>query len=168
MYRIKYSKQKVAGAIRNMAKTLKEEHVVNDDTVFLVMLTGGVWFATHLFDALGDMPNEVYYIKGHSYASQSREQFVWDYIPNIDLRGRNVVIIDDICDSGETIKAAYEKLSPVAKSITAITLMRRIPNALPQEIKLYACIDDDSTQFFVGCGLDDNGPGRLLRHIGIC
>lgn len=166
MYHVKYSKLQVEIAIRKMARKLKKEHIVHEDTVYIVMLTGGVWFACHLFDALGNASNEVHYIKGHSYAAKERCEFMWDYLPEINVKGRDVVILDDICDSGETLKIVHEHFSKEAHSVIAVTLMQRIPRILPENIRLYACIDDHSTQFFVGCGLDNNGRGRLLNYVG--
>ncbi|MCQ2342345.1 MAG: hypothetical protein MJZ75_02470 [Paludibacteraceae bacterium] len=166
-YPIKYSKFRVRRAIRRMAKRLKKNQVIGPDTVFVVMLNGGVWFSSRLFDCLGDLTNEVYYLKGHSYNAQSREDFVWDYIPDVDFTGRDIVVIDDISDSGETLKAVYNKLNGIARSFAAVTLLQRIPRALPEEIPLYSCIDDASSNFFVGCGLDCEHGGRLLAYIAV-
>jgi len=165
MYKCKYSRLRVMWNIRKMARKLKAEKLVKDDTVFLVMITGGVWFASKLFDCLGNLPNEVFYIKAHSYNGTQRGEFVWDLMPKIDLSNRNVILLDDICDSGVTLKAAGEYLLPRTKSLMAVTLLQRLPCYTDIHLPLYACIQDHSTDFFVGCGLDCNGHGRLLQHI---
>jgi len=169
MYKCKYSRLRVKWSIRRMAQKLKSEHVVDNDTVYLVMLSGGVWFASQLFNALGDIPNEVFYIKGHSYTDNERGQFIWDMMPDIDLKGRQVVVIDDICDSGETLLAIQQLLlAQEVGRLTAVTLLKRCPCQVEQQLTLYSCIADSSKDYFVGCGLDDKGHSRLMRHIAIC
>ncbi|MCQ2348835.1 MAG: hypothetical protein MJZ65_06615 [Paludibacteraceae bacterium] len=167
-YPVKYSKAHVAAAIRKMAHKLKNEQIVNDNTIYLVMLNGGVWFAMKLFEQMGNMDNEVYFIKGHSYDGTNRQTFTWDYMPEIDLAGRDVVVIDDICDSGETLKQVYMQLKDQVHSVTMVTLMLRTPRALDAAIPLYTCIEDGSSKFFVGCGLDNRHHGRLLEYVGVC
>jgi len=168
MYQCKYTRLRVKIAIRKMARKLRREQLMDDDTVFMVMLSGGVWFSNQLFDALGDIENEVYYIKGHSYKGKNRGEFEWEMLPDVDLSGKKIVILDDICDSGMTLQAAYEKLKPMAKEIMAVTLLKRVPCPIELEMPVYACIEDGTKDFFVGCGLDDNSHGRLIRKICIC
>lgn len=167
-HHIKYTRLRVRESIRQMARQLKSEQIITDNTIFLVMLTGGVWFASHLFDALGDLSNEIFFIKGHSYKDNARGQFEWDLVPNMDLKGRDVVIIDDICDSGETLKAAYEQFGEGVNSIIGLTLLKRLPCTLEIGMPVYSCIEDATKDYFVGCGLDDNGRGRLLPYVAIC
>jgi len=168
MYKCKYPRLKVALKIRQMAKKLQKEQLVNDDTVFMVMLSGGVWFSNQLFNRLGDIPNEVFYIKGHSYKGKDRGKFEWDLMPDVNLSNRDVVVIDDICDSGETLKAVYQELQNRVRSIQAVTLLKRLPCPVEVGMPVWACIEDESKDFFVGCGLDDSGRGRLLQQICVC
>jgi len=168
MYRCKYTRLRVQWNICKMAKRLRREHIVDDNTVFMVILSGGVWFSNQLFNRLGDIPNEVYYIKGHSYEGKERGNFVWDLLPDADLSNRDVIVIDDICDSGETLKATYLELKNRVRSIQAVTLLKRLPCPAEVGMPVWACIEDESKDFFVGCGLDDNSHGRLIRKICIC
>ncbi len=167
MYRIKYSKQFVQEHIAAKVKSLREQGVINDQSVFLVMLSGGVWFATHLFDEIPDMLNEVYFIKGHSYHGKEHGSLHWDYLPNFNLNNRQVIVLDDICDSGNTTNAIYDALSHMAREVVFVTLLRRSTCQLEPHIKLHACIEDDSDDFFVGCGLDDLDRARMLPFVGI-
>lgn len=169
MYKCKYSRLRVALRIRQMARQINKDHLITPDTVFLVMLSGGVWFSSKLFDALGNLNHPVFYIKGHSYTNNQRGQFIWDIMPDIELKNKNVIVIDDICDSGETLLAIQQLLQAQEVSqLTAITLLKRCPSKIENQIPLYSCFHDHSKDYFVGCGLDDNGHSRLLRYIGVC
>lgn len=157
----------VRKSIQTKVAELREEGIINDSTVFLVMLNGGVWFASHVFDEIPDMMNEVYYIKGHSYHGQSHGELVWDYLPKMDISNRQVLVLDDICDTGNTTSAIYEALRPMAREVLFFTLLRRSTCHIREGLTLYSCIEDDSEDFFVGCGLDDYDRARMLPFVGV-
>lgn len=167
MYRIKYSQSFVQERMVATVRDLMDQGVINDQVVYLVMLSGGVWFASHLFDHIPDMTNEVFYIKGHSYQGALRTELQWDYLPKLDLANRQVVVLDDICDSGHTVNAIYEALRPQTQHIAFLTLLRRASSQVNPEIPVYSCIVDDSEDFFVGCGLDDYERSRMLPFVGV-
>lgn len=167
-YKVKYSEQVVRESIARMADQLRQQGVLADDVVYLVMMNGGTWFASHLFDCLGDMENEVHWIKGHSYNGQERGELKWDYLPKFNVQGKRLVVLDDICDSGATINAIYHYFQGAAAKITFVTLLQRANTQVEKGIDIYSCIMDDSEDFFVGCGLDDNDTGRMLPYVGVC
>lgn len=167
-YRVKYTASQVAAAISKAVSSLQAEGILAQDTVYIVLMNGGTWFASHVFDRLEEPHNEVYYVKLHSYEGTNSGTIHWDYLPEMDLEGRNVVVLDDICDTGKTDTAFYQYLQTRRpSSVTFFTLLKRTTTRLPDNIPLYACIEDNSADFFVGCGLDDNAHGRLLPYIGI-
>ena len=167
-YKVKYTAGQVTEAMDKTVSRLRSEGVLTSETIYIVLMNGGTWFASHVFDRLGEPENAVYYVKLHSYEGQNSGTIHWDYLPEMDLAGRDVVVLDDICDTGNTDKALYANLqSYQPKSVTFFTLLKRTTTTLPSEIQLYSCITDDSADFFVGCGLDDNGHGRLLPYVGV-
>jgi hypoxanthine phosphoribosyltransferase len=167
-YRVKYTASQVAAAITKAVSSLQAEGILAQDTVYIVLMNGGTWFASHVFDRLEEPHNEVYYVKLHSYEGTNSGTIHWDYLPEMNLEGRNVVVLDDICDTGKTDTAFYQYLQTCRpSSVTFFTLLKRTTTRLPEDIPLYACIEDNSADFFVGCGLDDNAHGRLLPYIGI-
>ncbi len=167
-YRVKYTASQVAAAISKAVSSLQAEGILAQDTVYIVLMNGGTWFASHVFDRLEEPHNEVYYVKLHSYEGTNSGTIHWDYLPEMKLTGRNMVVLDDICDTGKTDAAFYQYLQTCSpRSVCFFTLLKRTTTRLPEEIPLYACIEDNSADFFVGCGLDDNAHGRLLPYIGI-
>lgn len=168
MYRIKYTESFVRERIAETAHRLQQEGILNDQVVYLVMLSGGIWFAQHLMDSLGTISNAIYYVKGHSYRGKERGEFVWDYLPQMDIQGKQVVVLDDICDSGATTNALFHYLTDAkASRIEFVTLLQRATAQLDNGIRVHTCIMDDSKDFFVGCGLDDNDLCRNLPYVGV-
>ena len=167
-YKVKYTTAQVNEAMDKTVSRLRNEGVLTSDTVYIVLMNGGTWFASHVFDRLGEPMNEVHYVKLHSYEGMSSGDIHWDYLPDMNLTDRDVVVLDDICDTGKTNKALYQHLQTRhPRSVRFLTLLKRATTCLPSEIRLYSCITDDSADFFVGCGLDDNGLGRLLPYVGV-
>ncbi len=170
-YPIKYTATAVKEAMNRTVSTLLQRGVLTRDTVYLVMMNGGGWFASHFFDLLDEPDNEVYYLKAHSYHGTERGELSWDYLPDMQLAGRDVVLLDDICDSGKTAEAVYrylmEDLQQSPRSVSLLTLLSRTSTILHCPMNHYACIVDPSQDFFVGCGLDNNGEGRMLPYVGI-
>ena len=167
-YDVKYNEQTVRERIAATANALRKKGILTEDTVYLVMLNGGLWFATHLFDALGGVGNKVFMIKGHSYTGVERGEFLWDCLPDEqEVTCRKLVILDDICDSGATINIIYRFFKTKAERITFVTLLERTTRQIDADVELYSCIQDDSQDFFVGCGLDDNETSRFLPYVGV-
>ena len=167
-YKVKYTTAQVNEAMDTTVSRLRNEGVLKSETVYIVLMNGGTWFASHVFDRLGEPMNEVHYVKLHSYDGQSSGDIHWDYLPTMELTGRDVVVLDDICDTGKTDMALYAYLQSLKpQSMAFLTLLKRTSTKLPSEIRLYSCITDDSADFFVGCGLDDNGQGRLLPYVSV-
>lgn len=165
MYRIKYSKEAVAAAIDSLAGKIQ----VKNNTVFLVMMNGGAWFAHELVSRLGDIPVRVEYARVSSYQGKEQKELNISYMPDVDWKGKEVIILDDICDSGNTVNSVYKWLLPKEpESVRLVTLLaRKGKYRLNEGLVLQCGIEDASGDFFVGCGLDDNGIARNLPYVGV-
>ena len=166
---VKYDKAFVAERIQTKVNELRAKGVLNDGVVYLVMMNGGVWFAVHVFDCMENVNAPVYFVKGHSYQGSQQGVFEWDYFEVPDLAGRDVVVLDDICDSGNTSRAVLAKLQEYhPRSVRFFTLLcRSCTNT--EGLVLDTCIVDDTKDFFYGCGLDSHDSfDRFHPYIGIC
>ena len=166
---VKYEAAFVSERLKQTVKELQTRGVLNDSVVYVVMMNGGVWFAMHVFDCMPDMRNQVYFMKGHSYNGIIRERLIWDYFDIPSLEGRDVVVLDDICDTGNTSRAILKMLQRrKAKSVHFFTLLSRTTTDT-SGLVLDSCIVDDSDDFFYGCGLDSQGScDRMHPYIGVC
>ena len=165
MYRIKYTKEEVSAAIDRLAAQITP----SADTVFLVLMNGGAWFAHELTRRLGDVPLRIEYARLSSYEGKEQGSLCISYMPQIEWRSKDVIVLDDICDTGKTANAVNSYLAPYnPASMKLITLLSRKGRYhLTEGIEFMSGIEDDSGDFFVGCGLDDNGIARNLPYIGI-
>lgn len=165
MYRVKYSQELVSETIDRLASMIE----LTDNTRFLVLMNGGAWFAHKLIERLGVVPVEIEYAKVSSYEGQQRGELDIVYISKTGWEGKDIIVLDDICDSGNTTNAIYSWLQQFSpKSVKFFTLLvRKKRYQIEQGVELVAGIEDESDDFFVGCGLDDNGMARNLPYVGV-
>ena len=123
-----YSKEEVEASLDRMAKEMSDR-LGNSDPVFLCVLIGGIIPMGNLLPRL-DFQLEVNYIHMSSYGLDNKiGELHWKAEPTIDLFGRTVVIVDDILDTGTTLRAAVEycKLKKAKDIYTAVLLNKDKP-----------------------------------------
>ena len=99
-----YTKVEVEAAIDNMASQMRES-LVETNPIFLCVVVGGIVLMGSLLLRL-DFPLELDYVHATRYGRGLRgETLEWRVKPSLSIRGRNVVIIDDILDGGVTLNA---------------------------------------------------------------
>ena len=133
---------------------------------YLVMLKGAFVFAADLVRATG-LNGEVCFVRTSSYhGTESGGTVRMHLAPEPELvKDRDVVLIEDIVDSGLTMQAflpELEKLGP--KSITLVTLLHK-PEAQQVPVKVDLVGFTIPPKFVVGYGLDYDGLGRQLPAI---
>lgn len=158
--KVLYSAEEIDKTVRSIANHINETY---DNLVIIGVLNGSFMFCSDLFKHL-TIPCEIDFIQVKSYENnQSTGKLNWLKRPEMDLLDRNVLIVDDIADSGLTldgIKTELEKACP--RSIQTAVLLRR--KSCPVEVD-YVGFTIESDAYVVGYGLDDNGYQRNLPHL---
>lgn len=171
-YKTVYSRFEVKTAILQLANKVYSliENRGAENCVYLTVLEGGAFLSHRILDKLApDMLMELVTksIKVSSYSGDKQGELVYDYLPEVDCKGKTVIIVDDFCDSGSTTRN-LEKIYLdrfEAKEVIFVTLLARAGRKLNPDTQLIYGIEDNSNLFFVGCGLDDDGKARFADSI---
>ena len=82
-----------------------------------------------------------------------------------DIRGRHVVIVEDIVDTGASIEHTVNLLKAKAPASIAVATLLFKPKVYRKEIGIDYCALKVSDRFLVGFGLDYDQLGRNLKDI---
>lgn len=133
--------------------------------IMLGVLNGSFIFCADLVRAM-TTPCEISFVKLSSYAGTSSTGVVKEMIGlNDSVEGRHVIIVEDIVESGRTLKKMKEILDVYSPASVAICSLFFKPSKLQVDLKVdypAMVIPDD---FIVGYGLDYNEGGRELRDV---
>lgn len=154
--------------IQKHVKTVAErinQDMIGRNPLLLAVLNGSFIFAADLIRNL-DIPCEISFVKVASYEGTDSTGKVRELIGlNQSIKGRDIVIVEDIVDTGRTMQsmiATLKKAEPA--SIHICTLLLK-PDKLKVDLDIeYAAIKIPN-DFIVGYGLDYDQQGRNLRDI---
>ena len=135
--------------------------------IVLVLLKGSFIFAADLLRQV-KLDSSIDFVKIQSYgSSMTQSKMVWHFKMTENIEGKNVLIIDDIYDSGKTLYNTVKyvkKLKPQTVS-TCVLLKKRRQRIEAGGIKLDYKGFDVPDVFVVGFGLDFAGRYRNLPYI---
>ncbi|MBR6041456.1 MAG: hypoxanthine phosphoribosyltransferase [Paludibacteraceae bacterium] len=157
------SKNEMNTVVTSLAKKV-EEQFKDKSPIFIVMLNGAFVFASDFLRAL-EQPYETLFVRYSSYSGmQTTGNVVTSAIPDV-VKGRNVVILEDIVDSGLTMEVFKKNLTRMQpESITLVALLSK-PSARKVDVKIDYIGKEIEDKFVVGYGLDYDGFGRNLPAI---
>jgi hypoxanthine phosphoribosyltransferase len=132
------------------------------------VLTGSLMFLADLVRRL-DLPLRIAFIQASSYRGESTSPGELHVEPNLlpDVKGHDVLLLDDILDTGQTLTYLVRHLHSVgAKSVRVAVLLRKLGRQrLPLEPDY--CGFEIPDAFVVGYGLDYNDEYRNLPFVGV-
>ena len=163
-FKLYIPQEEIETVIKDMANQINEEYK-DKNPLFLVMLNGAFMFASQLFKEL-TIDCETSFVKYSSYEGTQSTCEVKELIGlNSSLEGRDVVIVEDIIDSGFTMKCLLEKLHSMKVSSVKVATMLFKPNAFKFDYKIDYIGLNIGNEFIVGYGLDYNQHGRNYASI---
>ena len=153
-------KERVKALAEQMSKDLEGKN-----PIFLGVLNGSFIFAADLMREM-TVPCEISFVKLASYQGTTSTGKVREVLGiNENLSGRTVVIVEDIVESGQTMKQMIESLGTRNPESVRICTLFFKPEKLKEDLNLdYVAfrIPDD---FIVGYGLVYDGLGRELKDV---
>jgi hypoxanthine phosphoribosyltransferase len=153
----------VAQAVARCARDVADAYAELDPLVLCVMV-GGFRFTSDLLGHL-EFPLEVDYLQLSRYRDRTRGgDLEWRRQPGASLRGRNVLVVDDILDEGVTLDAILRFCEAEgAASVAAAVLVDKRVEGRRLEADFAALVAPD--RYLFGEGMDFKGYGRNLRGL---
>ena len=163
-FRISIPESEIKARVKVLAQQISKD-LEGKTPLLLGVLNGSFIFAADLMREM-TIPCEISFVKLASYQGTTSTGKIKEVLGiNENLSGRTVVIVEDIVESGQTMKQMVESLGTRNPASVHICTLFFKPEKLREELTLdYVAfrIPDD---FIVGYGLDYDGLGRELKDI---
>ena len=170
-FRVSIPEAEIKTRVKALAEQMSKD-LEGKNPIFLTVLNGAFIFAADLMREMTipmremTIPCEISFVKLASYQGTTSTGKVKEVFGiNEDLSGRTVVIVEDIVESGQTMKQMIESLGTRNPESVRICTLFFKPEKLKEDLNLdYVAfrIPDD---FIVGYGLDYDGLGRELKDV---
>jgi hypoxanthine phosphoribosyltransferase len=155
---------KIAKRIKEIAGELNKDFA-DKKPLFIAILNGSFMFAADLFKELA-IDAEICFIKLASYKGTKSTGHVLTAIGlDMDLFGRDVVIVEDIVDTGKTLSEFLPQLHHQQPASLKIVALLHKPEATVFPITIDYLGFSIPNKFVVGYGLDYDGLGRNIPEI---
>lgn len=166
-FKIYLTQQELEERIAELGEELSEEYK-GKDPIFIGVLNGAYIFLSDLMRHV-TIPCEVDFLKLSSYGDEKVSSGEVTDLKDIDadIEGRNVILVEDIVDTGLSMKYIVDKLQKKnPASIATVTLLHKA-EATHHDVQLDYVGFKIPTLFVLGYGLDYAQEGRNLAQIYI-
>jgi hypoxanthine phosphoribosyltransferase len=159
-------RRRIAELAEQVATDFLVEHSAGD-LILVGVLKGAVMFMTDLARAL-PIPVQLEFMAVASYGSATSSSGVVRILKDLDrdIAGRNVLIVEDIIDSGLTLSWLLRNLALRRPASLEVCTLLRKPDAVTIEVPVRYIGFDIPNEFVVGYGLDYGERYRDLPYIG--
>ncbi len=155
---------KIIERISEMGTALNQDYE-SRNPVFIPILNGAFMFASDLIREIC-VPCQVSFVKTASYEGTQSSGNVTHLIGlDKDLKGRHLVLIEDIVDTGQTIAALLPQLETLQPASVEIVTLFKKPDAFKENYEVRYCGFEIPDKFILGYGLDYQGYGRNFRDV---
>lgn len=156
--------EKIQDRIKELGKTITEE-TRGKRPLFLVVLNGAFPFASDLFRAV-ETDAEITFVRLKSYEGTSTTGNVRKLMGlTEDLKGRDVIVVEDIVDTGHTIARLLDELRVLEPASLKVATLLFKPESLQCDVKPDYVGFSIPPKFIIGFGLDLDGLARNLPDI---
>lgn len=166
--RVLLTEEEVNKKISEVAAQINKDYE-GKEVHLICILKGGVFFTCELAKRL-TIPVSLDFMSVSSYGSDTKLSGVVKIIKDLDepLEGKNVIIVEDIIDSGRTLAYLIEVLKQRnPKNIELCTLLDKPERRVKKQVQVkYTCFTIPD-EFVVGYGLDYDQKYRNLPYIGV-
>ena len=158
------SSSQIAEQVKRVAEEINRDYQ-GKTPLFIGILNGCFMFASDLFKEL-TIEAEVCFVKLASYQGiKSTGKVVTSIGMDVSIKGRDVIIIEDIVDTGKTLHEFLPQLVDQNPASLKIATLLYKPEALVHPIDLHYVGFEVPNKFLLGYGLDYDGIARNLNEI---
>lgn len=159
-----YTEEEILKRVKAVADKINAD-MADKNPLFIAVLNGSFVFAADLMRMI-TIPCEISFVKLASYQGTTSTGEVKEVVGiNEDLAGRTIVIVEDIVESGLTMKRMIETLGTRNPASIHICTLLLKPEKLKIDLNIEYVAMEIPNDFIVGYGLDYNQQGRNLRDI---
>jgi hypoxanthine phosphoribosyltransferase len=164
-YKLLIPEQRILRRITEIGEEISRD-LKNQEPIMIGVLNGGFVFLADLIRRM-DIDLEIDFIRISSYGNERESTGHIKVLKPLsaDITGRPVVVVEDIVDSGLSIKFLENMLSAFKPSVLKFATLLNKPSKNQINIPVDYIGFDIEDKFVVGYGLDDNQFKRNLRSI---
>jgi hypoxanthine phosphoribosyltransferase len=163
------SEQDIRAKVDELAKQIAADRPGGGADLLLVgVLKGAIMFMTDLARAL-PLPVQLEFMAISSYGSGTTSSGVVRILKDLDrdIAGRDVLVVEDIIDSGLTLSWLCKNLAARSPASLQVCTLLRKPDAIKVDVPVRYVGFDIPNEFVVGYGLDFAERYRDLPYIGL-
>ncbi|MDR0951096.1 MAG: hypoxanthine phosphoribosyltransferase [Candidatus Ancillula sp.] len=167
------SEKEIDNKLSELAQVIDNEYGKDDDTLLLIGVLKGATYVMTDFSRKLTIDTQMDWMSLSSYGSGTHSSGVVRVLKDldVDVKGRNILIVEDIIDSGLTLTWLIQNLkNRGAKSVEVVALLEKQiedETALQNRIKAKWVGFQIPDKFVVGYGLDYAEHFRTLPYIGV-
>jgi len=165
--KILLTKEEIAETVKKLANQIKDEYS-GKNPLILCILKGSLIFTADIIREL-DFPCEIDFMQVSSYGSgaETTGKLKIKKDMDSDITGRDVIIVEDILDTGVTLSNLVPELKKRGARTVALCVFLNKPERRCVEVKADFVGFDIENEFVIGYGLDYNEKYRNLPYIGV-
>lgn len=155
----------IDGIITNLARTINSSYEDKEEVMLISILDGSFIFMADLVRKL-KFQHMIHFVKIRSYRdteSSGEIEYVLDL--DISVKGKHVLVVEDIIDTGLTLESFISKLNADSPASVKICTLLSKPDVHNDIVDVDFVGKEIPPEFIIGYGLDLNGYGRHLPDI---
>ena len=158
----------IAARTTQLARMIKEQYRDTEQLVVVGLLRGSFVFIADLVRRL-DLPVEVDFMTVSSYGDKMESSRQVRIIQDLEtpIKRRDVLIVEDIIDTGHTLSQVYDILEPREPRSLRVCALLNKPSRREVEVEIDWVGFEIPDEFVIGYGIDFAQQGRNLPHIGV-
>ena len=159
------TKQQIQQRITELAAQVSATPEFQDNLLVITVLNGAMFFSCDLLKQLTIENVHWDTIRVGSYNGTKRGELKFHELSSISLKDKRILVVEDIIDSGNTIKGICDRLyrdGPLSISICSLLVREGIPAKISSG---YYGFEIPPDIFVEGYGLDNDQKGRIARDI---